>query len=347
METRQDATFTVADLFTNTAAADRGTLTASAARGSAKAEDGAVYYTAPSTAGADTVSVTLCSLGDNTACATSSITITVAAAFTADTHTTAAIVTDEHGHATVAVPTRSDAGAFDPATLTLTRQPEHGSATASADKILLRLANPTYAGADSMTWRACAKANRSNCQTSTITLSINDGFGWVTSERRTTAGLITTLDAASVAADASRWGLMLDTVTLTAPNDVTVSAVGPGVYRLSTPADRHDPFTVSICGEGRNHVTLCGTVRYVVAALTVLPHHDQQRSEQQRDTVQNLLQSHTAVAPSPSAAATTAAPPASSSAPDGSQGVDITWWVIGAAMLFGIGGGAGALRNRH
>lgn len=347
METRQDATFTVADLFTNAAAADRVTLTASATRGATKAEDGAVRYTAPSTAGADTMSVTLCSLGDNSACATSSVTITVAPAFTTDTHTTVAIVTDEHGDATVTVPTRSDAGAFDPATLTITHQPAHGSADASAGTILLRLTDPAYSGADSVTWRACAKANRSNCQTSTITLSVNDGFGWVTSGRHTTAGLTTTLDAASVAADASRWGLMLGTVTLTAPNDITVSAVDPGVYRLSTSADRHDPFTVSICGEGRNHVTMCGTVRYVVAAITVLPHHDQQSSERQRDTVQNLLQSHTAVAPSPSAAATTAAPPASSSAPERSGGVDITWWVIGAAMLFGIGGGAGALRNRH
>jgi hypothetical protein len=327
-------------LLDNPEAYDPTTITATAIRGTATTRAGTITYTAPRTPGRDTITATLCSLGDRGACTTTAVTITVAAAYTVDSDTSAALTTNEHGDASAPVPTRADAGPADPATVTIRNQGHHGAVTTDGTRFKYHLHDATFTGIDMFTWRACAAANRSNCHTSTMHLSVNDRFGWVSTEEHVTAGLSSTLSVIDVAADADTWGLQLGTVTADAPSDVTVTQVNPGTFRIGTTATRTDSFTVRLCGAGRNNVEMCGTVRYTVTPLSLLP-KPQQLSDSARQP--NVLRQplHTATA------GATPAPEKRRAAATQSTGVDITWWVIGAAMLFGIGGGAGALRNRH
>ncbi|WP_284176614.1 hypothetical protein [Curtobacterium sp. MCSS17_016] len=331
----------------NPTAADLDAVTADAARGHVHARGSVIDYTGPTSSGADSIRVNICSLGDSSACITPVITVSVAPTFTVNDSTAAAVTTDHNGVATLTIPTRSDSGELDPSTLTILEQPEHATVTATGHHFTLRLDDPAFVGGINFTWRACAAANGANCHSSSMHLSVNDGFGWTTTERQVVAGLSDTLDAVTIAADPTRWGLNRNSVTVTGPDGITIRpASAAGTFRIETPASRHDPFILSICGQGRNHVELCGKVRYLVSALTVTPKqpelqsYDRRTSEEAR-TAQTLRVSTPASAPAP------APRPARTATAKGDGGVDVTWWVIGAAMLFGLGGGAGALRNRH
>ncbi len=339
VETDQQARLTPAELISNPAAADTAGITAVAARGRATVQDGDVVYTAPTDASTDTVTVRACSLGDHTACVTIRTPFTVAPAFTTDKDTTVAVTSDRRGVATVAVPTRAGSGPRDPATVSVIRQPSHATTTTNGTTFTYRLRDTAFAGADAFTWRACAAANRDNCRTSTMHLTVNDGFGWISSDQSIVAGLTTTFDVRNIAADATRWGLQLPTVTVTGPDDVTVQQVAPGVYRVGVSTTRHDPFTLRICGAGRNDVKQCGAIQFTVTPMTVIP-------DPRPPLLQAREQSPGANLPTVTPAAADAPHPQAGQQRN-STGTDITWWVVGAAMLFGIGGGAGALRNRH
>jgi hypothetical protein len=338
-EVGQHVTFDARIAAVNPAAANVAGATVSADRGIAHARGGVIDYTSRGAPGLDVIHVTLCSAGDPTACITTHVPVAVAPTFTLDRDTTAVVTTDKGGTATFPIPTRGDAGPLNPATITITSTNGRGTITVAERQFRLQLSDPTYVGGDTFTWRACAAANRDNCRSSTVHLSINNGFGWAAAERHVVAGLTTTLDVPSIAADAARWGLNVGSITVTGPADITIAQTGAGQYRIGTPAGRHDPFTLRICGEGRNGVPMCSDVRYLVTPLTILPKQHDLPGGSNHHAAAPLLSAQPVTAPS-------APPTQPKAAAAHSGGVDITWWVIGAAMIFGVGGGAGALRNR-
>ena len=230
--------------------------------------DGTITYTPrPGTSGTDTYTYQVCDTGTPAVCGTGTVTVSVPSTVTAnpDAATTAqntAVTTPVTANDTIS----AGGSPLNPASVTITVAPTHGTAAANPDGSVTYTPAAGYSGTDTYTYRVCDSSTPTpSCSSAAVTVSVGSNSVVAGNDSAsTTPGNPVIVNVR--ANDSSSSGQPLGTPTVTtAPTKgtATVNPDGTITYTPTNGTSGTDPFTYRVCDTGTPPV--CGTATVTVA----------------------------------------------------------------------------------
>ncbi len=231
------------------------------------------YLPAEGTSGTDSYGYQVCDTSTPAVCDTGTVTVTVTNALTVSNQSISVTQNHTSGTDVLADDTVSLHGApLDPASLTITAGPTHGTATADPlTGVITYNPDPDYVGPDSFTYQVCDTSTPTPvCASATISVSVTRGVVTAAPESPATApGSPVTTDVLADASSSTGHPIDPSSLQVVRPPTHGTATIDPATRAITyTPAEGFsgtDSYDYQICDSGPTPVCATATVTVMVA----------------------------------------------------------------------------------